>query len=693
MSNPRSKTDETTLGAWLRQLRKAQCLPLRTVAAAADMDSTLLSKIELGQRLPTEEQIRVLALYFGAPPDELEAKRIAERFLHEYGRTPAANRAAAIIRKETSYLSTDPGKEEVQLEGGLRVYPSAVKESSKPLVDKLRGGYYTDISIAKWLCNWAIRTSKDRVLEPSCGDGVFLQCIAEQLISLGREIRWITNQITGVEIVEVEAQKSRKRLEVLLGKRANLTVECSDFFEWLAVARSQPYDCCIGNPPFIRYHNFPEPSRTRAMALMQNLGLKPNKLTNIWVPFAVAATETLAVDGRLAFILPAELLQVSYAAQLRNYLSHNFAALKIYACNEMFFEEAEQEVVLLLADGKATQPGVDNKCSIALYETESLNDLLAITPEQGNGNGRPKIIHHQNEKWLKYFLSNYEISLMQELRQSRQVDNLSKFASINIGVVTGENDYFVLSQEDVEKRALEDYTLPLVGRTVQLRGAAIDKAELAELRKQGHRVLLFYITLKQAKTLSDAATRYIAQGEALEIHKGFKCSIRDPWYIVPSVWIPDCFFFRQIYDFPRVVLNNAGATSTDTIHRMKCNVPPEKLLPALYTHLTAASAEIEGRSYGGGVLELEPTEAERLLVPRILDGGLSVAEIDKLVREGRLDDVLKAHDKTILSNHMGLSAKDCDTLARIWRKLMNRRRSRGRRKAPPIYESNGGNPL
>ena len=84
---------------------------------------------------------------------------------------------------------------------------------------------------------------------------------------------------------------------------------------------------------------------------------------------------------------------------------------------------------------------------------------------------------------------------------------------------------------------------------------------------------------------------------------------------MPSVWEPHGFLFRQVYDFPRMVLNEAGATSTDTIHRVHCMAQPEQVVTNTYTYLTAASAEIEGRSYGGGVLELEPTEAERLLMP------------------------------------------------------------------------------
>ena len=50
--------------------------------------------------------------------------------------------------------------------------------------DKLRGGYYTSSEVADWLCAWAIRSSKDRVLEPSCGDGAFLAAAAKRYAEL-----------------------------------------------------------------------------------------------------------------------------------------------------------------------------------------------------------------------------------------------------------------------------------------------------------------------------------------------------------------------------------------------------------------------------------------------------------------------------------------------------------------------------
>jgi adenine-specific DNA methylase len=267
---------------------------------------------------------------------------------------------------------------------------------------------------------------------------------------------------------------------------------------------------------------------------------------------------------------------------------------------------------------------------------------------------------------------------MRALREAGVTTNLSTHASVDVGVVTGKNEFFVLTSAQVEQLGLEGLTAPLVSRSAHLKGARVGKADWNAMSAAGDRVHLLHLKGNNSKP-SAALANYIRFGEGNEVHKGYKCSIREPWYAVPSVWTPDGFLFRQIYDFPRVVLNQAGATSTDTIHRLTGKQEkPERIIANTYTWLTAASAEIEGRSYGGGVLELEPTEAERLLVPATLNGAMPLAECDKLTRAGRLDDVLHENARIVLMGHMGMSRSDCFVLRDIWTKMRDRRHARRR---------------
>ena len=101
--------------------------------------------------------------------------------------------------------------------------------------DKLRGGYYTSSEVATWLCAWAIRSRRDRVLEPSCGDGVFLEAAAKRFAELGARSPAIARQLTGVEIVAAEADAGAgAATRVSLSERATDVVSTGEFLRLVA---------------------------------------------------------------------------------------------------------------------------------------------------------------------------------------------------------------------------------------------------------------------------------------------------------------------------------------------------------------------------------------------------------------------------------------------------------------------------
>ncbi len=417
------------------------------------------------------------------------------------------------------------------------------------------------------------------------------------------------------------------------------------------------------------------------MKLMEDVGLRPNKLTNIWVPFVVGATEALEQGGRLALVVPAELLQVSYAAQLRAYLTERFENVGLIACNELFFDGAEQEVVLLLADGALPRRMPGHRCYVSLVQVATVDDVLRSDPAALLAAQEHKDVHGDSEKWLKYFLTAREIEFMRELRRHPRVTKLSSFAQVDVGVVTGKNAFFVLRKSEVMAHAVEGMTARLVSRSAHLRGALVSLEDWDTLARRDDRVHLVNIRQKGGGALARSAAEYVKYGESLRFHEGYKCHIRHPWFHVPAMWVPDGFLFRQIHDFPRFVRNKAGATCTDTIHRFTVrDCDPDGLIAGAYTYLTAASAEIEGRSYGGGVLELEPTEAERLLVPQALNDAVPLPEADAYIRNGKLETLLIENNRRVLRQTLGLSAKDCSLLRQIWEKLRDRRLARSKKR-------------
>ena len=76
----------------------------------------------------------------------------------------------------------------------------------------------------------------------------------------------------------------------------------------------------------------------------------PNKLINSWVFFLVSCVNLLKDNGKIGFVIPAELLQVVYAEDLRVYLSRELSKITIISFDDLVFDDAEQEVIIFIGE-------------------------------------------------------------------------------------------------------------------------------------------------------------------------------------------------------------------------------------------------------------------------------------------------------------------------------------------------------
>jgi adenine-specific DNA-methyltransferase len=557
----------------------------------------------------------------------------------------------------------------------------------EPSKQKLRGGYYTPQLIADFLAHWAIRSPNDTVLEPSCGDGSLLSAAAKTLINHGAVPGALGDAIYGVETDPGEAAKASRHLEKIGVPKdcvhtGDFFTECQsklfdERFLNITIREKRQFDVVIGNPPFIRYQNFPEEYRRTAFQLMQTIGLHPNRLTNAWLPFLVIGSLLLKKNGRLAMVIPAELFQVNYAAETRKFLSDFFSQLTIITFEQLVFEGIQQEVVLLLGEHTAAEDE-----NIRMIELGSIDDLKSFNISQ-NYNSERKPLDHSIEKWTQYYLSGDEIKLLRNLRQHPQIKISGHVIDVDVGIVTGNNQFFVLTEEQVKRHGLEPYLDRIVVRSGHLRGAIFSGNDWFQNLKSQNPALILTLPDHPIDKLSQPLQKYIKTGEREGFHQGYKCRIRKHWYIVPSLWAPDAFMLRQVHSYPKLILNTAEVTCTDTIHRVRFlnGSKKEAITAAFLNSLTFAFAEITGRSYGGGVLTFEPGEAERLPLP--LEGAekLDLKYIDKKIRSDDIETVLELTDRILLFEALGLSIQQINTIRGIWQKLRDRRINRkGKRK-------------
>jgi adenine-specific DNA-methyltransferase len=543
-----------------------------------------------------------------------------------------------------------------------------------PSYQKLRGGYYTPKPIGDFMARWAVRSAKTEVLEPSCGDGILLASAFEALLERGAKRSQAAGYLHGVEIDERESRRAAERLESLGGKSGLFLIHRGDFFTYCRehLNDKQLFDAVIGNPPFIRYQNFLEEQRTPAFELMRRAGMKPTRLTNTWVPFIVASSFLLNENGRLAMVVPAELLQVNYAAELRRFLSDYFKRITLVTFRKLVFEGIQQEVVLLLAERNGGGP-----TGIRAVELDGIA-ALASCKNSDLVSGELKPMDHSAEKWTQYFLDTEEIELLRTLRARPDLSPAGEVIDVDVGIVTGQNQFFVLTEEAAREHELEEHTRRLVGRSGHLRGIIFSGLDWRANLKNSFPAYLLDLNGMTSEELPKAARKYVDLGERTQLNTGFKCRTRDPWYAVPSIWTPDAFMLRQVHAYPKIVVNRADATCTDTIHRVRFRngAKADTIASAFLNSLTFAFSEVIGRSYGGGVLELEPNEAEKLPLPLKGAEKLDLKSIHNLLLNASIDSVLDVTDKVLLEEGLGLGRAEVGKLRGIWQKMRDRRINR-----------------
>ena len=532
-----------------------------------------------------------------------------------------------------------------------------IKDAS---AEKLRGGFYTPEPIAAFILKWGINGSSDYdILEPSCGDGVFL----EQL----KKKDFCFQSVTAIEFDIIEANKANQ-INI-----ANKKVINQDFHLYCNTT-SQKFDLVVGNPPYIRYQYFDKNQQTEADKIFKKAELKYSKLTNAWVSFIVGSSLLLKEKGKIGFVVPAELLQVSYAQQLREFLAHFYNKINIISFEKLVFPDIQQEVVLLLCE--------KNSDTTHLIEHLELKDASDLEKLDVNLLKSPrKQIDFKSNKWTYYFLEQEEIDFLENIAERKNIPILGDFADVEVGITTGANSYFTVPISTVKEFKLEQFAKPMVGRSVQVNSIMFTESDwLQNLQMEARANLLVFPNRNQISNHS-GANKYIEYGEELGINKGYKTRIRDDWFVIPSIKLSDALFIRRNNLFPRLILNEAQAYTTDTMHRVfiKQETNKQAFIASFYNSLSLAFSEIVGRSYGGGVLELMPSEAEKILLPYQIGNDKLLDQIDKLMREKRsIDDILHISNDIILRQKYGFSKKEIELADRIWKKLSARRLNRGK---------------
>lgn len=531
---------------------------------------------------------------------------------------------------------------------------------------KARGAFFTPPEIAAYLCEWAVRAPGDVVFEPSCGEASFLLAAGRRLRDLGANPAQWCEQLNGVEIFEASASNAEALVRAA-GFDADITV--GDFFEY------QPrvvYDAIVGNPPFVRYQSFSGVARAKSLEAALAQGVRLSGLASSWAAFVVKASHHLTPVGRLALVLPAELLSVGYAQEVRRFLLRRFGRVRLIMFEERVFPGVLEEVVLLLAEGAG------GASCIEVHQTRDVGSLASVETTEW--------VSHtpSGDKWTPALVAEGAFATYQQLVE-REFEPLKSWGRAYLGAVTGSNQFFSLTRAKVGRLGLSERDLVRISPpgTRHLRGVCFTDDAWATLAGEGAQCFLFY----PKDNPSAAALQYIMAGEDEGVSVAYKCRVRSPWWRVPLVEIPDLFLTYMNHDRPRLVTNAARANILNSVYGVRLSDDRQKIghdiLPvACLNSITLMGAEIIGRSYGGGLLKMEPREADNLPLPSVdrireMEGGLRNLrpQLNQALRGGDVAKAVEAVDKIVLAD---VPEGDLKALRLAREMLFQRRRARGK---------------
>lgn len=515
------------------------------------------------------------------------------------------------------------------------------KERPEP---KALGAFYTDESVVDRLVGWAIRGSKEAVLDPSCGDGAFLVAAADRLTRLGS----FSFRLHGVDVSADALRQSRRRVR-------NARLILSDFFQ--IAPRSLPaFDCVVGNPPYIRYQTFNGDSTSKAHERAMEAGVRLPRLASSWAPFLVHATRFLRRGGRLAMVVPSELGHAMYAREVLKHLLRHFRTVEIEMFKDKLFGGLGQSTILLLCDGYGESCKSFNVTSADRLSSDAGKkrkvDLRAVE------DGKFRLSH--------YLLSDAILSLYDALANHPRVQRLGDVADVGIGYVTGANNFFHLSDDERRKWKIRDKFLrPAALNLRGVEGVDFSLGQWAARREDGEKVHLLALPAVAKESLPIPIQRYLRLGEINGVADRYKCRTRTFWYVVPHVRVADAFLSYMSGEMPKLVTNTANLVAPNTVHLVQFmkGRDPNSYAIAWRNSLTKLSCEMEGHALGGGLFKIEPSEAERILVvgPSTSHAQMLLSSYDsRQIDSGRRG--LDLFDRHLLRKELGLTEAECLSL-------------------------------
>lgn len=527
-------------------------------------------------------------------------------------------------------------------------------------MSKKSGSYYTPDTLANFMAEYMrercfIRDGqKLKVLEPSCGDGAFLKALSNHFSNVNLK----------VDAIDLDKEAIGKVTPLVKSLNGEYCVTNADYLEWCATNENY-YDLIIGNPPYISKKLLTEEQKEGCRRIHRKNTEFGTEIHNIWSSFLCDGISRLRNDGAIAFVLPAELLKVKFGERIQRALLKDFKRIEIFTFSNNVFLNIEQDTIILFL--------FKHSCEEGLYFS-TINSSNCLIKRKFKLK-RKRSLEDMKLKWSAYPLQEKHIKNLVKIK--RFLPPILSYCETVPGIVTAANNYFIASKSVVNKFDLEKISKPIVQKGVFVNGSvSLSKGDFDALIDNDKPA--FFLDLSKIDLTNKKHQEYIDIGTSRKIDKRYKCSLRDNWYEVPGAWVSEGIFFKRCHDYPKLIYNDADALVTDASYRIKMRegYDVRSLIFSFYNSLTLALSEVQGRYYGGGVLELTPSEFKSLPIPYMKISEDVFNEFSETFhKKSSIQEILVRNDEILLIEHLGMSKDEVESLKEVREILMARRLS------------------
>lgn len=548
---------------------------------------------------------------------------------------------------------------------------------ARPREERRRiGAFYTPAPLSAMLARWAIRSGDDTVLEPSFGGCGFLAAARDALNAHGAERP--EDRVYGCDVDPVAFDHLAGDLP---GWSPGHRLVLRDFLE-AGEPEGWPrrFTTVLANPPYIRHQQLEADTRARLAAFEGAIDGVGGR-AGLWAYFVSRAASLLALGGRMAWVLPGALMQADYARPVRDFLANRFDRCAAFLVHERLFldEGTDEETVIVLADGFRAEGRSDGRLDVD--EATTLDELQRLIDGWdagdwigGAGHMVPALIGWTDEARGLY------------ARLEGVAVPLGDLAAVSIGLVTGANDFFVLSRAAAAAAGLrEGDLLPVLPKFRAAPGVRFTADDHADYAGGGARALL---VTSRGREANPRVSAYLETFDAARKASISTFRKRSSWSETCDTKLASAFMPVMHHEGPRLVLNEFGCANTNTVHRVVFNDDVGRIRRMLacismLTTFSQLSGEIVGRRYGSGVLKHEPRDAERilLLIPELAEGDVVAAfdAIDAALRTGDAALATRLADEAVVGSADAGALDGIDLLRDALAAVRRRRRPDRRR--------------